>query len=57
MVFTNEFVLQLILSIGGILSLYTALKEDIGKLHERVSNAKERADKAHDRIDSILGKE
>jgi len=44
-------VLPLILSAGGV---YAAIRADLATLHERATNAKEAADKAHDRIDELL---
>lgn len=38
----------------GAISVYGAIRADLARLHERASSAKESADKAHDRIDSLL---
>ena len=38
----------------GAISVYAAIRADLARLHERASMAKESADKAHDRIDSLL---
>lgn len=38
----------------GAVSVYAAIRADLARLHERASMAKESADKAHDRIDSLL---
>ena len=60
MTFSPEFIYQLIISIisacavgGGI---YAGVKQDLGKLHERASTAKETADAAHRRIDDFYMK-
>lgn len=57
MTFTNEFVLQLVVALGSAYAVYAGIKEDLAKLHERATTAKESADKAHTRIDDILNKE
>lgn len=57
MMFTPEFVLQLVLALGSAYAVYAGIKEDLAKLHERATTAKESADKAHTRIDEILTKD
>jgi hypothetical protein len=38
----------------GAASVYAAIRADLARLHERATSAKDSADKAHDRIDSLL---
>ena len=38
----------------GAVSVYAAIRADLARLNERATAAKNSADKAHDRIDSLL---
>jgi hypothetical protein len=55
-----EFVFQLVVSIISAASvgagIYAGIKQDLGKLHERATTAKETADSAHRRIDDFYMK-
>lgn len=55
-----EFIYQLIVSIISAAAvgagIYAGIKQDLGKLHERSSNAKDTADHAHRRIDDFYMK-
>lgn len=54
MEFTPQFFLSLLMGLGTGVGAYAAVRYDLGKLHEKAQNAKETADKAHDRIDNIM---
>lgn len=60
MTFSPEFIYQLIISIVSAAAVgagvYAGIKQDLGKLHERASDAKETAKSAHRRIDDFYMK-
>lgn len=51
-----EFIVQVLVAIGGIGATYAAIRGDLAKLHERTINTQKSADRAHSRIDSLLHK-
>lgn len=57
MIFTPEFLLQIALAMGSAYAVYAGIKEDLAKLHERATDAKNSAGLAHRRIDDILKKD
>ena len=47
----SAFLVAQIITAGGV---YAAIRADLARLHERATAAKESADQAHHRIDSLL---
>ena len=54
MIFTPEFFLQLVASIGAGIGVYAGIKADLAVTRERASSALKSATDAHTRIDNIL---
>lgn len=54
MTFSPEFLLQLVVALGGAAMTYAAIRADLATLHERTSQALESAKEAHVRIDENM---
>ncbi len=52
--FTPEFMLQILVAIGSGVSVYSAIRSDLARLHERSTSTHEAINKAHARIDDHL---
>lgn len=53
MIFSAEFILEVMIALGAGLGSYAAIRADLARLHERATHALETADKAHTRIDNL----
>jgi threonine/homoserine/homoserine lactone efflux protein len=51
---TNEFVLQIIMSIGAAVGVYAGIKSDLAVTREKAQNAQSNASLAHRRIDDLI---
>lgn len=51
-----EWLPQVIGAVAGAAGVYAAIRADLARLHERATMALASADKAHERIDSMLEK-
>ena len=49
-----SFVLQVLIALCSGAGAYAAIRAELARLHERAQNAKDSADLAHQRIDTIL---
>lgn len=49
-----DWLIQLLTAGAGAAGVYAGIRADLARLHERTTNAKESADKAHERIDTIM---
>lgn len=49
-----DWLFQLLTAGAGAASVYAAIRADLARLHEKAENAVKAADKAHERIDTIL---
>lgn len=56
MIFTQEFILQIIVALSSAYAVYAGIREQIGKIGAQAKFAKESADQAHCRIDTILNR-
>jgi len=48
--------IQFLVAAGAGVGAYVAIRADLARLHERATQAKERADAAHNRIDEIFNR-
>lgn len=54
MMFTPDFILQLIIGIGSAIGVYAGIKSDLAVTREKAVMANRRADDAHTRIDDLF---
>lgn len=54
MTFTPDFLLQVMLAVGAGISVYAAIRADLAKAIAKAEEAAAAANKAHDRIDSLI---
>ena len=57
MVFSAEFILQLIVALGCPVAVYAGIKSDLAVTREKANTAQSSANLAHRRIDDILKKD
>jgi hypothetical protein len=50
---TAELLLQVIIALGSGFGAYAAIRADLATLHERATEAKKSAARAHERIDEL----
>jgi hypothetical protein len=54
MMFSADFILQLIIGIGSAVGVYAGIKSDLAVTREKAEIANRRADEAHTRIDDLF---
>ncbi len=54
MMFTPDFILQLIVGVGSAIGVYAGIKSDLAVTREKATTANRRADDAHTRIDDLF---
>ena len=54
MMFTADFLLQMVIALAAAGGVYAGIRIDLARLHERATTAQATANKAHSRIDAIL---
>lgn len=50
------FILQVLIALASSAGVYAGIRADLARLHERTNHAKDSADLAHQRIDTMLSK-
>lgn len=51
-----NFLLQVLIALASSAGVYAGIRADLARLHERANHAKDSAEQAHKRIDTLLNK-
>ena len=51
---TPNFLVQVLIGMGAGVGAYAAIRYDLGRLHEKVQNAHDEAERAQKRIDDLM---